>query len=168
MYSRPASLTVLSTAKARAAYRGAWDYRALGDDATGVPQPSETTTYPQWVQAVQYGGGVATNDPRSGAPAARYPFSIFGPQVNAGVWPNPDLLSSDGQYGYYDAPYPVIQDAVRLGAATQEEADAANPDWYQKILNLIHEGEGLLLAAALVYFGLPLVMKGVSSAKGRR
>ena len=37
MYSRP-RLTALSTAKARATYLGAWDYRALGDPASGDTQ----------------------------------------------------------------------------------------------------------------------------------
>lgn len=147
-------LTALSSAKARAAF--------LGD---GVPQPSETTTYPAWVSAVQYATGVATNNPTSGVPAARYPYSIFGPLMNAGVWGKPDVLSADGNYGYYNAPWPVIEDAVRLGAATQAEADAANPDWYQKILNTVQTGEGLLLAVALTYFGLPLVVKGLTGKK---
>jgi hypothetical protein len=112
--------------------------RTLGSMSAGL------AAYDSWAAAVRAAGGVAINsmgiDVSTGhvtaegnAAAARYPASVWVPQVNARVWAQPDAYDRTGQYGYYLAPWDAQAGATESGQGTDAEAAKviAQSSWWE-------------------------------------
>lgn len=136
----------------------------LGDDATtGAPDPSTTTDYASWVASVKAFGGAATTLPNlSTTLAARYPATVWVPQVNAGVWPQPDAYSSDGQYGYYTAP-PLVREWVAVhplytptAGEIAQGAAQLTPEWFKTAMAALGATGKIALGLGLGYLAVKL------------
>jgi hypothetical protein len=101
-------------------------------------------TYDAWAAAVRAAGGVAINSmgidvatahvtASGNQAAARYPASVWVPQVNSRAWAQPDAYDRTGYYGYYLAPWDVQLGATATGQATDAEVanHIANSSWWE-------------------------------------
>jgi len=136
-------------------------------------------TYDAWAAAVRAAGGVAINsmglDVATGhvsasgnQAAARYPASVWVPQVNARVWAQPDAYDRTGQYGYYLAPWDVQAGATATGQGTDAEAAAAidRGSWWEDF-QISLKALGIptwVIPVGVALIALPIVMPIITGA----
>lgn len=116
--------------------------------------------YHAWAAQVKRDGGVVVTLPGTTTPAGRFPYTVWGPKVNARVWPLPTTYDKAGKgHGYYVASSAVEQSARALKNAKPSEVPRRNP------LDVLGEIAGDLKKTAVWGVGIYVAIKLISAMR---